>query len=113
MFDFSSQQPSLLEFNRRASATFSESSFLNSRKNENDTTDDFDDELSIPELGSGEDQTLPGLGSMQCLASGPIDEVSNAKPLRPSYLGSVPDGLGQFGTFGSNLDSKIPPRLGE
>ena len=82
-------------------------------KNENDTSNDFDDELSIPELGSGEDHTLPGLGSLQCLATEPLDEESKAKPLRPSYLGSVPDGLGALETSASNLDSKIPPRLGK
>ena len=99
-----------MDFDRRASTTFSESSFLTK---ETKFEDDPDDELFIPELGTGQDHTLPGLGSLQCLATEPYDEDSTAKPLKSFNLGSVPEGLGRLGTSGTDLESGMPSRLGE
>jgi hypothetical protein len=75
------------------------------------------DEMFIPELGSGEEHAMPGLGSLQCLAtmdSLENEESSSAKPLRPLNLGSVPDlGIGRLGTLGTAPGSEIPHRLGK
>ena len=110
-----SNSNSVSNFDRRASATLSESSFLNNSRKliEND---DADDELFIPELGSGEDHAMPGLGSLQCLTKmDSLDEESaSAKPLKPLNLGSVPDlGIGRLGSLGTPPGSTIPNRLGE
>ena len=68
--------------------------------------------MFIPELGSGEDHAMPGLGSLQCLATN--EESSSAKPLKPLNLGSVPDlGIGRLGSLGTPPGSEIPNRLGE
>ena len=73
--------------------------------------------MFIPELGSGEEHAMPGLGSLQCLAtmdSLENEESSSAKPLRPLNLGSVPDlGIGRLGTLGTAPGSEIPHRLGK
>ena len=55
---------------------------------------------------------MPGLGSLQCLATN--EESSSAKPLKPLNLGSVPDlGIGRLGSLGTPPGSEIPNRLGE
>ena len=110
-----SNSNSVSNFDRRASATMSESSFLNNSRKliEND---DADDELFIPELGSGEDHAMPGLGSLQCLTKMDSldEESSSAKPLKPLNLGSVPDlGIGRLGSLGTAPGSEIPHRLGK
>ena len=64
--------------------------------------------MFILELGSGEDHAMPGLGSLQCLATN--EESSSAKPLKPLNLGSVPDlGIGRLGSLGT----PPPNRLGK
>ena len=90
----------------------SESSFLNNSRKLIENDQDADDELFIPELGSGEDHAMPGLGSLQCLATN--EESSSAKPLKPLNLGSVPDlGIGRLGSLGNAPGSEIPHRLGK
>ena len=83
----------------------------------NGTTGDLsltssNDEMFIPELGSGEDHAMPGLGSLQCLTKMDSldEESSSAKPLKPLNLGSVPDlGIGRLGSLGT----PPPNRLGK
>ena len=55
-------------------------------------SEDPDGEFSIPEFGSGKEQSLPGLGSLECInIASDSPRPLAASGLRPQRLGSVPE----------------------
>ena len=110
-------------FDERLSS-YSGSNFLDTQQL---ARDEAEGEFSIPELGSGEDIFLPGLGSLQDLTNGQSDayakrgrlgsistdfEPETSSPLRPmrGALGSVPAGLGSVPARGQQAGN-VPGRL--